>query len=225
MLQIKNKVRHLNLNLIVLSISDFQIYHLSNVFFQESWQECWRHWLTFPWETFCGQSVDIVLSDIFNSESFILVCRSLWSKPLFLFFMSGASGLDVDELAALIVVSFVPRSVKLSIVLKPGYLLHIPCLTFLSNKTCETKMKTPCSEFAMTNIYWNTTASSLTARIPNSQVTPKTGRRVPSDRRPDEAFFCSEDFAIMLEANSTLSSEAIISMLIILIRQTGMINK
>lgn len=32
MLQIKNKVRHLNLNLIVLSISDFQIYHLS-IFF------------------------------------------------------------------------------------------------------------------------------------------------------------------------------------------------
>lgn len=37
----------------------------------------------------------------------------------------------------------------------------------------------------MTNKYWNTTAFSLTARIPNSQVTPRTGRSVPSDRRPD----------------------------------------
>lgn len=37
----------------------------------------------------------------------------------------------------------------------------------------------------MTNKYWNTTAFSLTARIPNSQVTPRAGRRVPSDRRPD----------------------------------------
>lgn len=37
----------------------------------------------------------------------------------------------------------------------------------------------------MTNIYWNTSAFSLTARIPNSQVTPSTGSSVPSDRNPD----------------------------------------
>lgn len=37
----------------------------------------------------------------------------------------------------------------------------------------------------MTNIYWNTSAFSLTARIPKSQVTPSTGSSVPSDRNPD----------------------------------------
>lgn len=37
----------------------------------------------------------------------------------------------------------------------------------------------------MTKIYWNTSAFSLTARIPNNQVTPSTGSSVPSDRNPD----------------------------------------
>lgn len=37
----------------------------------------------------------------------------------------------------------------------------------------------------MTKIYWNTSAFSLTARIPNTQVTPSTGSSVPSDRNPD----------------------------------------
>ena len=33
--------------------------------------------------------------------------------------------------------------------------------------------------------YWKTSAFSLTARIPNSHVTPKTGSNVPSDLSPD----------------------------------------
>lgn len=37
----------------------------------------------------------------------------------------------------------------------------------------------------MTKIYWNTSAFSLTVRIPNNQVTPSTGSSVPSDRNPD----------------------------------------
>lgn len=162
---------------------------------------------------------------IYNSDSLTLVCRNLSSKLFFFGFINGLLDLDVDELCGLWVVSFVPRSAELNIVLKIGYLFPIPCLTFLSKRTCGTKMKKPCSEFAMTNKYWNTTAFSLTARIPNSQVTPRAGKSVPSDRRPDEAFLCSEDLATMLEANSTLKSETIIRMLITLMRQTGIINK
>lgn len=76
----------------------------------------------------------------------------------------------------------------------------------------------------MTKIYWNTSTCSLTARIPNSQVTPRTGMRVPSDRRPDVAFFCNDDFDIALEAHNTLTSVTIIAMFNTTIKQTGIMN-
>lgn len=178
----------------------------------------------FSWETLEGQSVDAVLSVINDSDFLTLLLRNFSNIPFFLISTNGALDLDVDWLRDTEVVSFLLCSAILMRVPTTGYLFFKPCITFLFNRTCETNMKNPCREFAITKIYWNTSAFSLTARIPNNQVTPNTGRSVPRDRNPDVAFFCSEDFVIALEAHNTLTSEMIISTFETLIIQTGMIN-
>ena len=54
-------------------------------------------------------------------------------------------------------------------------------LTSLFNAQYNIKIKNPCSELRMTNIYWNTIAASLINMYPNTQVLPMIGvsNRVP----------------------------------------------